>query len=67
MRPGTTSMRTEDLQNSLTGRCGVGRCLCWSSGGGVHCTGNEASLTNKVNVIIVRGISLDVNELSREY
>lgn len=54
MRPDTTSIRTEDLQNSLVGRCGVGRVYA-PHGGETYCTRTEASLSEKGNPIIVQG------------
>lgn len=47
MRPVTTSSKTETWQNSLVGRCGVGRGFCLSSGEGACRSGAEASLTGK--------------------
>ena len=49
MKPDTTSTRIEAPQNSMVGRCGVGRDLCWSSGGGDAVLGpRQASLRRAV-------------------
>ena len=47
MRPVTTSAGTKALQNSLVRRHGMGRGLCWSSGGRACQAGSEASLTER--------------------
>ena len=63
MRSVTTSTGTEALQNPLVRRLGVGRGLCWSSGGGTCHTGTEANMTEKGSSTRVHRGGLSVSKL----
>ena len=67
MLPVATSTGTEALQNSLVGRRGVGRCLCWSSGGGDLLPGTEANMTEKGISARAQGVGFTVSKLGSQW
>ena len=52
----TTFRRTKALQDSLVGRCGVGRGLCWFSGGRARPIGIKADLAERGSFTTAHGV-----------